>query len=187
MWVDVTMTPEGAWYSKGKLFNRFRSDWAEREPAENSDGKCVVVSASVGYKMIRANCLETHRFLCMANKPECPVGYTWLPQFGAGTSCFNLTPPTMEAKIYNANDTRADVTIAENYCRMDKTRLAVPETEQEMSVLRLWFELISSDPDSQRFHLGIYNLGPDETISDSPVNMYRYTDRSEKHNMFYTQ
>ncbi len=143
LWVDVERTANG-WYSKGKLLTEFESDWAEGEPSNDQSDQlqCAVVSASVGYKMKSVSCMEEYPSYCMAIRPNCPQGYTWLALFGNGTSCFKITSPTLEANIYNENDTRTEVTIAEHYCLKDKTRLAVPTDLDQRNALKSWYSTL---------------------------------------------
>ena len=141
MWIDVKRAADGKWYSKGQPFDKFSSDWAEDQPS--GDFKCAMVSSSVGYKMMPADCLLSKTFFCMTLKPTCPDGYEWVSQFGTGSSCFKIVPATFEYQLSDqSNPTKLrDVSVAEFNCMSDKTRLAVPEDEDERTALMDWYVL----------------------------------------------
>ncbi len=141
MWINVKQV-NGEWFNSGKPFDRFSSDWAEGQPSGN--GQCAIVSAAEGYKMVTSDCSAQHASFCMMQRPNCPQGYTWLPLFGSGTSCFKLVPGHLEYQFTGQpSSTKVrDLTVPENHCLslMDKTRLAVIEKAVgERDVLQDWY------------------------------------------------
>ncbi len=137
--MDVKKAADGKWYSKGKPFDRFSAVWAPGEPSNAGD--YAVLAADVGYKLKAADGLVARPFYCMADKPVCPDGYDYVPEFGIGTSCFKLVPTTYQYQTSSqgSQTDMYDVTVGEYNCLMEKTRLAVIDDVASREALKTWY------------------------------------------------
>ena len=65
--------------------------------------------------------------------PDCPAGYTWLPEFGA--SCFKVTyqgGTSVASQIVDAEPTMTKI------CAQEGARLASVKTAAQLSALKRW-------------------------------------------------
>ncbi len=156
--MNVRKDSSGVWKSKGQTITRFSSDWADNEPTDAPGADCAYISASAGYKMKAENCLTPKKFFCMALKPNCPDGYTWIPAFGKGLSCFRQTP--LVGEFAHSNPTSkisTSINIGDKMCLKDGVRLAVPQSIEETTTLHSHYDLQSTGTSAA---LGIIQLTP---------------------------
>ena len=153
LWIDV-QKQNGIWKSKGLAFNAFKAAWAPGEPKSSDGFECAYISRLADYKMKADFCKTPKKYICMAVKPNCPEGYTWLPAYGQGRSCF---------KIVGSDN--GEFNVANKLCLKDKTRLATPMSSNDTGVLSTWIPLSGSLSDSGQpytsvqtsyFSLGIF-------------------------------
>ena len=101
-------------------------------------GDCVIASASDGFKWKRTNCDADAAYFCQPRRPNCPLGYIWIP--GAGpTSCFRFLPAVGYRDTAN-NKMEQSISTANKVCLDDKTSLAAPDTEQQLTNLAEWLK-----------------------------------------------
>ncbi len=137
MWVNVKKDNQGQWRSRGTLLTAFETDWAEGEPKDAAGADCAIISRSAGYKMKAENCLSPYKFFCMAQAPNCPLGFTWVPAYGKGSSCFKFTPMPWVLDP-NSNTLIAEYMLADKMCLKEGFRMAAPQTKDDMDALTAW-------------------------------------------------
>ena len=141
------------------------------------------------YKLVAVSCNEFNDYLCMAVKPNCPEGYTWVPEVGSGKSCFRIHGPVIDPNPSNPSDGHYDVTIADELCARDKTRLWTPQSYDEVQAMYTWTQKPGVYPpisSSVYYLLGIHRYRNVQTtgnenywiynsrnqLSDTTVNMF---------------
>jgi hypothetical protein len=138
MWTAVKKDSDGIWNVRGTPLSPFQSKWANNEPKEAVGADCASISKDDGYKLKATNCLEPKKFFCMAIAPNCPHGYTWVPGFGKGRSCFKEVGPL---KAYNPVDNtqmRTEDSIGDQICLKDNTRRFTPESDTDVMEIKTW-------------------------------------------------
>jgi hypothetical protein len=138
MWTAVKKNSDGTWNIKGTPLTQFQSEWADNEPQDAVGADCASIIKDVGYKLKTANCLEPKKFFCMALAPNCPNGYTWVPSFGKGRSCFKVGGLVKAYKPDDNSNMISEITIGEKMCLNDNTRLFTPESDEDVTALIAW-------------------------------------------------
>ena len=145
LWVSIKKDSKGIWKIDGKELTEFHAHWGIDEPIDTPGADCASFSKSKDYKLKASACFEQKHFLCMAMPPDCPHGYTWIPLYGKGKSCFKIKGPIIEA--IDSSDSYSDLTIADFWCQKENTRPFVPETVEDSDALSAWIQ----EPDKEVF------------------------------------
>ena len=138
VWTSITRDDSGHWKSDGKLVTDFEVEWGENEPDNTGSKNCAAFSKAKDYKVTAVNCFDQKHYLCMAVSPKCPMGFTWLPLYGKGKSCFKVVGPITEKIDDLATQTYSDVTIADMMCHKENARIFVPENLTDLIALKDW-------------------------------------------------
>ena len=138
LWTAVKRDIDGEWRANGLKVSPFEVQWAENEPQNGPGLDCTAMKKSNQYKLVAVSCNEFNDYLCMAVKPNCPEGYTWVPEIGQGKSCFRIHGPIFDPNPASPNDGQWDVTTADELCARDKTRLWTPESSEEIAGMYTW-------------------------------------------------
>lgn len=141
LWIGVKRDKD-EWYSGGKVFDSFKSNWLTGEPKNSTGADCAYLSKIHDYKMRTEGCKTPKRFLCMAQAPNCPDGYIWQPSYGAGKSCFRIRGPV-----------NFEFNTANKICMKDNTRLATLQSLEDQDSVTNW--LISTENTKDVFTTGV--------------------------------
>ena len=103
----------------GKVFRQV--EWSE--DGKDVPGECVIADVEDHFKWRRSECSVTAAYLCELWRPDCPNGYTFVPNAG-NTSCFKITEKA--AAEDDSNQMFPSISIANKMCLHHGTSLAAP-------------------------------------------------------------
>lgn len=125
-----------AWLDpEGDVFPDNDGNWIEG--SQSGTGNCIIMDPLNGYKWKKVDCdSTTASYLCQLRQPKCPDGYVWLST-KSQSSCFKIhdkitqdsSSGTQMPSLYTAN----------KLCLEDGTKLAMPESIEDMNSLKEFF------------------------------------------------
>ena len=138
----------------------FEWDWAENEPSTTpGNDYCAYMDKTAGFKWKAGLCLSGKPFLCSARAPNCPAGYTWLPNIGP--KCFKITDRI--AFTDSSNNIFVSEAKANKICESQGTRLATLMTNDDKTAFWNWLSSNGANPSvaPNYYYLGMRYHGGD--------------------------
>ena len=97
--------------------------WSGLKMGKDVSGGSVITDVGNNFKWRRSECSVTAPYLCELWRPDCPNGYTFVPNAG-NTSCFKVTEKA--AAEDDTDKMFPSISIADKRCLRDGTSLAAP-------------------------------------------------------------
>ena len=161
VWTSVVKNANGKWEANGEEISHFNVQWGENEPVNTPGANCAFLSKSKDYKLQAGGCFGQKHAFCMSLPPKCPPGFTWVPAYGRGKSCFRIT--NIEEFHYSGSSHR-DITKADLKCSKLNSRIVVPESTEDVLGLLNWLSNSNTFPSSyNEFMTGILGYSPAES------------------------
>ena len=133
---DPAIKSKDFWIGKLKdvdILAKPNTDWSPNGRDATKD--CVIADSTNEYKWKSTDCTSLGTYLCEGTTPDCPTGYTHLPNAGPNkNSCFKIN----SGGQLTAGKITTSISTAESLCMEDGTRLATPTKSDEQG-LRDWF------------------------------------------------